>query len=195
MAPRAPLRRSDAPSRPLVRRDVPLPPERAPRTSQGERQRTGTTTAERSATRGEIVRFLRDAMRGIEMSLRVPGSHGGGVSNQELVGYLETGGREFDRVTPAMRAHILAAITIEFENATRVPSMRDVRKAIGKAAVEWIVKRFHNVVRDVPLKPLTERYRKEKARAGYGQNPIGIRTGKLVDAIEERGKYVITDAD
>lgn len=189
MPPRAPLRRSDA---------LPIPaprPQPAPRrVSEGERQRTGRTLAERSATRGEIVRFLRDAMTNIELSLRIPGSHGKGLSNQDLLGYLEAGGREFDRVTPAMRKHILATITPLFENAGRIPYVREVRKAIGEAAVDWVVKRFRHVVRDVPLKPLTERYRKEKEKAGYGNQPIGIRTGTLVEAIEERGKYVVTPA-
>jgi hypothetical protein len=189
MPPRAPLRRSDA---------LPIPaprPQPAPRrVSEGERQRTGRTLAERSATRGEIVRFLRDAVRGIELSFRVAGSHGDGVSNQELVGYLEAGGREFDKVTPAMRSHILSTILAEYENGSRIPYVRDVRKSIGEAALDWIIKRFHAQVRDVHLKQLTLRYARAKAKAGYGNNPIGIRTGKLVDAIEERGKVVVTPA-
>ena len=167
-----------------------------PRVSQRdrERQRTGTSTPERSATRGEIVRFLRAQTQDIEMSLRVPGQHGRGLSNQDLLGYLVNGGREFDEITPTMMRSILADITIQFENSPRVPGVREVRKAIGEAAVRWVVKRFRHVVRDVPVKPLTERYRKEKERAGYGDQPIGIRTGKLVEAIESRGKYVITRA-
>lgn len=140
------------------------------------------------------MRFLRDAVRGIELSFRVPGSHGDGVSNQELVGYLEKGGREFDRVTSAMRSHILSTITLQFENSGRVPYVREVRQAIGAAALDWIIKRFRSTVHDVRLKQLTPAYAKQKAKDGYGNNPIGIRTGRLIEAIEDRGKVVVTPA-
>lgn len=184
--------------RPIGRgRDLPLPAggvSRASPPTQAERQRTGTTTAARSATRGEIVRFLRDATRGIEIGMRVPGKHPSGPSYEELLGYLDDGGRDFLAVTSAARKHILAVATVAFENGRRVPTVREVRDVIRDAFKEWVLKRFAGKVRDQHLRALTIPYARRKAADGYGGEPIGTRTGALRDRVEEAGRVVITNA-
>lgn len=177
-------------------RDLPLPaPAPAPRRpSAREQQRTGTTPAPRSATRGEIVRAVFDAVRGIEIGLRVSGKHPSGPSYEELLGYLDDGGRDFLAVTPATRKHLLASLTIAFEGARRVPSVREMRDVIRDAFKEWVLKRFAGKVRDQHLRALTIPYARRKKSDGYGGAPIGVRTGALRDRIEDAGRVVITAA-
>ena len=64
-------------------------------------QRTGTTERERSATRGEIVRAIRDAVRGIEVALQVPGIHYSGLTYDHLLAILAAQGRGHDVGKPA----------------------------------------------------------------------------------------------
>lgn len=177
-------------------RDLPLPaPAPAPRRpSAREQQRTGSTPAARSATRGEIVRAVTDAVRGIEIGLRVPGKHPSGPSYEELLGYLVDGGRDFLAVTPAARKHLLASLTIAFESARRVPTVREMRDVIRDAFKEWVLKRFAGKVRDQHLRALTIPYARRKKADGYGGEPIGVRTGALRDRIEDAGRVVITAA-
>ena len=177
-------------------RDLPLPaPSPAPRRpSAREQQRTGTTPAPRSATRGEIVRAVTDAVRGIEIGLRGPGKHPSGPTYDELLGNLDAGGRDFLAVTPATRKHLLASLTIAFEGARRVPSVREMRDVIRDAFKEWVLKRFAGKVRDQHLRALTIPYARRKKADGYGGEPIGVRTGALRDRIEDAGRVVITAA-
>lgn len=186
------------PPRPIGRgRDLPLPAggvaRPAPATPR-ERARAGTSTPERSATRGEIVRACKDAVRGIAIGLRVPGKHPSGPRYEELLGYLDDSGRDFLAVTSATRKHLLAALTIAFENAHRVPTVREMRDVIRDAFLEWVLKRFAGRVRDEKLRALTIPYARRKAADGYGGEPIGVRTGALRDRVEEAGRVVITAA-
>lgn len=151
-------------------------------------QRTGTTERERSATRGEIVRAIRDAVRGIEVALQVPGIHYSGLTYDHLLAILAAQGRDFDATTPAMRKHMAAEVTIAFENAVTPPTAKALKAALAESALGWIVRRFAHRVRDERLTALTPAYARSKARDGYGRNPIGVRTGALAARVEAFGK-------
>jgi hypothetical protein len=151
-------------------------------------QRTGTTERERSATRGEIVRAIRDAVKGVEVSLQVPGIHYSGLTYDHLLAILAAQGRDFDATTTAMRKHMAAEVTIAFENAVTAPTAKALKAALAESALGWIVRRFAHKVRDERLTALTPAYARSKARDGYGRNPIGVRTGALAARVQDFGK-------
>lgn len=151
-------------------------------------QRVGTTERERGATRGEITRAIRDAVRGVEVALQVPGVHYSGLTYDHLLAILADQGRDFDATTPAMRKHMAAEVTIQFENAVTPPTARELKAALAEAALGWIVRRFAGRVRDEHLTALTIPYARAKRKAGYGRNPIGVRTGALAARVESFGK-------
>ena len=151
-------------------------------------QRTGTTERERSATRGEIVRAIRDTTKGVEIALKVPGIHYSGLTYDKLIGILAAQGRDFAATTPTMRKHMVAEVTIAFENAVTPPTAKTLKAALAESALGWIVRRFAHKVRDERLAALTPGYAQSKKRDGYGRNPIGVRTGALATRVQDFGK-------
>ena len=151
-------------------------------------QRTGTTERERSAQRGEIVRAIRDTTKGVEIALKVPGIHYSGLTYDKLIGILAAQGRDFAATTPTMRKHMVAEVTIVYENAVKVPTMKALKETLAESALGWIVRRFAHKVRDERLAALTPGYAKSKKRDGYGRNPIGVRTGALATRVQDFGK-------
>lgn len=144
------------------------------------------------AIRMTIARMVREATAGRwGVELDVPGQHYGGLSNNELLEILKDQGRDFAHATTAMRAHVRATVALLFENRYSVPTQREINDAIDHAVIEWIVKRFDGKVRDEHLRLLTIPYARAKAKAGYGSKSIGVRTGSLVAAVEDRGRVRI----
>jgi hypothetical protein len=175
-------------------RDLPLPaPSPAPRRpSAAERQRTGSTPADRSATRGEVVRSIAAIGRGFRVALEVPGRHYSGLTYDELLAILADQGRDFAATTTAMRRAVLAEVTARFENTRRAPTDAAIRDALAEAALAWIVRRFAGKVRDEHLRALTIPYARRKAKDGYGGEPIGTRTGALAARVADYGRVTLT---
>lgn len=132
--------------------------------------------------------MIREATRGLELSLHVPGRHYSGLSYDELLEILADNGRDFAAPTSAMRRHIAAEVSLRFDGARRVPYATELRRAMADAALGWIVRRFAARVRDERLRALTIPYAKAKAKAGYGDRPIGTRTGALAARVEDVGR-------
>lgn len=149
-------------------------------------------STERLPTRGEITRAITAAVRGAEMELDVPGRHYSGLTYNELLAILAAQGRDFGYVNKTMRHAVLADLLARYEDSRRMPTQRDLRTAISAAAVAWVVKRLEWVVRDVRIRGLTDRYRERKAKDGFGDNPIGVRTGALRDRVESAGRMRVT---
>lgn len=185
MATRAPIGRG---------RDLPLPSPAPPsrRPTAREQQRTGTTPADRSATRGEIVRSIASVGRGFRVALEVPGRHYSGLTYDELLEILADQGRDFAATTTAMRRAVLAEVTARYEGARRAPTDAEIRGALAEAALAWIVRRFAGRVRDEHLRALTIPYARRKAKDGYGGNPIGTRTGALAARVADYGRVTLT---
>jgi hypothetical protein len=59
---------------------------------------------------------------------------------------------------------------------------------MGLAVLAWITKRFEGKVQDFPRRRLTLQYARAKRRAGYGDRPIGVRTGSLAIRVAEFGE-------
>jgi hypothetical protein len=83
---------------------------------------------------------------------------------------------------------MVAEVTIVYENAVKVPTMKALKETLAESALGWIVRRFAHKVRDERLAALTRGYAKSKKRDGYGRNPIGVRTGALATRVQDFGK-------
>ena len=121
--------RPDGDARPHRSRPRPPLPSPAPprRPTAREQQRTGSTPADRSATRGEIVRSIASVGRGFRVALEVPGRHYSGLTYDELLEILADQGRDFAATTTAMRRAVLAEVTARYEGARRAPTDAEIR--------------------------------------------------------------------
>lgn len=155
--------------------------------------RSSETTPRRAngATQAEIDRRVSQFVRSIEWELRVPGQHEGGLSNQDLLGYLAAQGRDFAKDTPTLRRFALAEVAAAVAGLGRLPTQAELKRAFSDAAVAFVIRRFDYKVRDIRIPLLTLAYARAKKKAGYF-GPVGIRTGELRDTIEERARAVIT---
>lgn len=145
--------------------------------------------AVRPTDRGAITRWVRERFRASTWSLFVPGRHPtSSLTYDELLGILEEHGRDFRAETPAMRRYALAEVQTRFEELGRIPTVAEFNEAMGLAVLAWIIKRFEAKVRDVPMRRLTLDYARAKKRAGYGDRPIGVRTGSLALRVAEFGQ-------
>lgn len=156
-------------------RDPSLPPRRA--------------NTVRPVDRGAITRWVRERFRASSWSLFVPGRHPtSSLSYDELLDVLEAQGRDFRAETSALKRYVLAEMQTRFEELGRIPTVAEFNETMGIAVLAWIIKRFEAKVRDVPMRRLTIDYARAKKRAGYGDRPIGVRTGSLALRVAEYGQ-------
>lgn len=142
----------------------------------------------RPTARGEITRWVRERVRVSTWRLFVPGQHSSGPSYDDLLGYLEAGGRDFRAESSALNRFVLAEMQSTFEALGRIPTVAEFNEAMGLAVLSWIVKRFEGKVRDFPRRRLSLEYARAKKRAGYGDRPVGVRTGNLALRVAEFGQ-------
>tara|TARA_R110000868_G_scaffold62436_1_gene188645 strand:+ start:291 stop:719 length:429 start_codon:yes stop_codon:yes gene_type:complete len=132
---------------------------------------------------------LRAFARSLQYVMRIPGSHGA-ISNEDLFDILAQGGRDFGADSPRLRAYITEALVAQFAGDKRMPGQAQLRQIASAAIVEWVVMRFENMLRDVPIKPNASAYRAWKREHATYTAP-GMRTGALRTAIKERGRAKI----
>ena len=132
---------------------------------------------------------LRAFARSLQYVMRIPGSHGS-ISNEDLLDILAGGGRDFAADSPRLRAHIAEALIEQFAGDRRMPGATQLRQIASAAIVEWVVMRFENMLRDVPIKPNASAYRAWKRTHATYTAP-GMQTGALRTAIKERGRAKI----
>lgn len=142
----------------------------------------------RPIARGEITRWIRARFVASTWRLVVPGQHSSGPSYDDLLDYLEAGGRDFRAESSALNRFVLAELQLRFEALGRIPTVAEFNEAMGLAVLAWLVKRFEGKVRDFPRRALTIDYARAKKRAGYGDRPIGVRTGNLALRVAEYGQ-------
>ena len=151
-----------------------------------------TTTAARTANIGAITRWVRERFRASTWKLQVPGVHpSSSLEYDELLDILEAGGRDFRADTTALNRFVLAELQMRFEELGRFPLVREFNEAMGLAVLSWVVKRFEGKVRDVKMRRLTLAYARRKKRDGYGDRPIGVRTGSLALRVAEFGQVKV----
>jgi hypothetical protein len=144
-----------------------------------------------SDARGAVLARLRKLVRVMDWSLRIPGQHYSGLSNQEMLDVRQSEGRDFAADTTALRIAVLATLLVEYEGATEDPSPADIRRTIRDAIVEHVLRRINGAVRDVRIPLLTPAYAARKRKAGKGGEPVGVWTGDWRDAVE-RAEVAIT---
>lgn len=148
--------------------------------------------AAKPLTEAQVGREVKAIARAVEWSLGVPGRHYSGLSYDALLDVLEKQEREFRKDTSALRRSVLADVQIHFADLGRAPTWTEFRAAYAEAVLAFVVKRFEAKVRDVPMHRLTVRYAEAKAKAGYGGNPIGTRTGALAARVADFGRVSVT---
>lgn len=142
----------------------------------------------RPTSRGEITRWIRARFNASAWRLVVPGQHSSGPSYDDLLDYLEASGRDFRAESSALNRFVLAELQLKFEALGRIPTVAEFNEAMGLAVLGWIVRRFEGKVRDFPRRGLSLTYARAKKRAGYGDRPIGVRTGNLALRVAEFGE-------
>lgn len=144
--------------------------------------------------RAELKRQLAAAFRALAKTLAfeiaVPGGHYSGLSNQQIFENWADQGRDFGAATRRLRDHVRLALSDQFGDGDHVPLRFEVDEAVKAAVLEWVAARLDGRATDVNLAPLSEGYRREKRRAGYGGRP-GTRTGALRDALLARGRVTL----
>lgn len=146
----------------------------------------------RPTDRGAITRWVRERFRASTWALMVPGNHpGSSLTYDELLDVLEEQGRDFRADSTALDRFVLAELQTRFEQLGRIPTVAEFNEAMGIAVLTWITKRFEGKVRDFPRRRLTLEYARAKKRAGYGDRPIGVRTGALAIRVAEFGQVKV----
>ena len=146
----------------------------------------------RPADLGAITRWVRERFRASTWRVQVPGVHpGSGLTYDDLLDILEAQGRDFRAESTALNRFVLAELQIRFRELGRMPLVKEFNEAMGLAVLAWVVKRFEGKVRDVKIRRLTLAYAHEKKRAGYGDRPIGVRTGSLALRVAEFGQVKV----
>lgn len=126
----------------------------------------------------------------LSWSLHVPGQHAGGVSYDELLGYLAAQGRDFLADSRSLRAHVKLRLQARFEGYQRAPNATELKREAAAAILEWVLARFDRKVRDVPIKANSVLYIKWKIHHDLDSRP-GQATGELRDAIESDGDVTV----
>lgn len=155
------------------------------------RRARGRVDRAASTARGDVVQRLRRLVRVMDWSLKIPGEHYSGLSNQEILEVRQSEGRDFAADTTALRIAVLASLLVQYENEVEMPDIEDIRRTIRDAVREHIRRRIDGEVRDVRIPLLTPAYAARKRRAGKGAEPVGVWTGAWRDAVA-RAEVAIT---
>lgn len=151
-----------------------------------------TSGARATLTESQIAGIVARLGREVEWSLEVPGRHYSGLTYEALLDILAEQGRPFREDSRTLRKTAIAETSLRLASLRREPTWNEFRDAFALSVLGFIVRRFEAKVRDVRIRALTQDYAKAKARAGYGDRPIGTRTGALSLRVAEYGHVTIT---
>jgi hypothetical protein len=126
----------------------------------------------------------------MEFSLHVPGGYRSGVSFDEVLGYLADRDKDFAADSKRLRERVKAALMAEYENSDAIPLSLEFRETAAEAILSTIVARIDNKLRDVPIAANASSYSRWKLAHGFDSR-VGQRTGKLRDAINDRGRVTV----
>lgn len=120
----------------------------------------------------------------------VPGTHPGGIGNQDLFDLLADRGWRYGADTRRLRDHVRVTLLSEFEDATTVPLRFEVEQVAVGAVLEWIARRLDRDVTDIDRPALAPAYARAKRRR-FGSGRAGSASGALAAAVR-RGRLVLT---
>lgn len=146
--------------------------------------------AEKSRIEAELERGRRAIDRYAEafrFEVIVPGRYPRGPTLQEVLGWLKDDGRDFTEDTPELRLYVRRRLREELAGLRTYLPLRRAQSIVEDAVLEWVRSRFEEQGKDVHLAPLSPRYLKQKRDGGYDTR-IGIRTGRLLDAMRSRAR-------
>lgn len=127
-------------------------------------------------------RAFSEFARALDFRLEVAGSHKA-ITHQELLGVLESQGRPFAITTERLKTQVFKDLQRSLGNSNSLVTTIQMQTIAQKTITEWVTGRFDSKIKDISLRPLTPSYATAKKRAGFGNKPIGIRTGQLRDAV------------
>lgn len=146
--------------------------------------------AQKSRIEAELERGRRAIDRfaeAVRFEVIVPGRYPRGPSLQEVLGWLADDGRNFTEDTPDLRVYVRRRLREELAGLRTYLPLRRAQSIVEDAVLEWVRSRFEEQGKDVHLAPLSPRYLEQKRRGGYDTR-IGIRTGRLLDAIRTKAR-------
>ena len=117
--------------------------------------------------------------------IHVPGGHYSGLSNEHLFAILASQERDFLDVNRAMVAYCERELEKALLNGGQVPSTTTLADRLTDAAVGYARGRMEGRIRDIRVRALTYRYAVAKAKAGYGDRPVGVRTKVLIESLDK----------
>jgi hypothetical protein len=138
-----------------------------------------------------IVAFTREVIRPGKWRVRVPGTHTGGITHEELFDVLASQGREFFSNTVQLALAVSAALRREYLSPlpAKLPTLDRLRKTAEPALLGHVERRLERGNGDIKPTQLTPRYAARKRALGRGSQPIGVASGELRRALS-RGAYV-----
>lgn len=158
------------------------------------RRRDGRSREARSerAAKSQVVQDLKALLHDFDWSLSIPGKHYSGGTNNDVLEWRKSEGRDFAADTSTLRRRVLTAVLLEFEGRTTTPSPSQVKAVIADTILEWVVKRVEQGGIDVDVPALTARYAAAKKKAGFGSRPVGVRTARWLMALESKGRVKVS---
>lgn len=138
----------------------------------------------------EVAKILRAFSKALSFELKVPGQHGDGVSNQDMLNFRVAEKRDFAANSATLRRRVLAHLGIKFARRVNLPTAKQLRDTAAEEIEHVIVDRIDGKLRDVRIKTLKPSYWKWKRKHGGAGKPVGVLTGAWRRAVVDRGRIV-----
>lgn len=135
-----------------------------------------TSEPERLTLLADIEQFLNT----FDFDIQVPGSHGRGLSNQQMLEIFSANGRDFAEPTDAMMAEIRKELISKTEG--KPLDYNTIVDIAANTIRNWIVGRVKGDIRDVSLAPLTADWLQKKRRRGWSLE-VGQARGRWLKSL------------
>ena len=127
--------------------------------------------------------------------LVIAGTHYSGLSNQALLEVRASEGRDFDANTAQLRQWLRRELLERFRGFGRVPPLDEIKREASRLVVNYVATvRVLGGGGDIFVPGLTPRYAAWKAARGKGSKPVGVFTGRWMQALLRQGHAEFTHA-
>jgi hypothetical protein len=150
------------------------------------RRQRRAPAATRKSLAAQIKEMIIAFTANLRWSLRIPGQHYSGLSNQELLAVRIKEGRDFDANTVQLKQHVRKELLERYAGFSRLPTEAEIKSLAGRIIVLYIAnERVMWGGGDISLEPLTPAYAAWKAKHGGGGKPIGVLKGRWLAALRK----------